>query len=171
MFTGIGTVATVRRRLRAQRKHSADLLEHLRLIVRTHQVCYEIWPVWSTSEGVRTQKGFELLLCGVNGHVVHEGRGLHAVPYCEHCAQTYSELREITEWILQLRKPPSRFQIHSFDCALHMAPPHRRHRSEIVISTTIFHPTDDKTCDRCLQEVRERLSKLGIHEDILYSPV
>ena len=176
MLTGTNTVATVRRRLRTQRKQSAGFLEHLRRITREHQVCYEIWPLWSTSKGVRTQKGFELLLCGVNGHVVHEGGGsLHPVPCCEHCAHTYSELREIAEWILRLNKPASRYEIHSFDCALHMAPPHRQYRSEIVITITVFHPHaytsgDHWSESECLKEVRERLSKLGIKEDVL-SPV
>jgi len=124
----------VRRRLQAQRKQRADHLDHLRLIVRRHQVCYEVWPVWSVSEGVRTQKSFELLLCGVNGDIICEGGGLHAVPCCQPCA----ELRKVAEWILHLKKPPSGYEIHSFDFALHMAPPHRHHRSEIVITTAIF---------------------------------
>ena len=176
MLTGPHAAATVRRRLREQRKHRPELVEHLRSIARQHQVCYEIWPVWSTAEGKRTQKGFELLLCGVNGHVIHEGNGVHAVPCCPHCAHTYSELREIAEWVLHLKKPPSGFEIRPFDRALHMAPPHRQHRSEIVITTAIFHRADripgDYRCEsECLKEVRERLSKLGIREDILYAPV
>ena len=176
MSTTLHGAASVRRRLRAQRKHGPALVEHLRLIARQHQVCYEIWPVWSTLGGKRTQRGFNLLLCGVNGHVVHEGNGSHAVFCCTHCANTYSELREIAEWVLDLRKPPSRFEIHSFDHAPHMAPPHRHHRSEIVLTTAIFHSADHKPGDygcesECLKEIRERLSKLGIREDVLYAPV
>ena len=175
MPASLHTAATVRRRLRAQRKHRPDLVEHLRLIARQHQVCYEIWPVWSTSAGKKTQKGFELFLCGVNGHVINEGNGVHAVPCCTHCAHTYSELREIAEWILDL-KTTSGFEIYSFDRALHMAPPHRHHRSEIVITIAIFHRADHKPGDygcesECLKEVRARLSKLGIREDVLYAPV
>lgn len=175
MTTNLHSVATVRRRLRAQRRHGPDRVERLRLIARQHQVCYEIWPVWSTVGGKRTQKGFELLLCGVNGHV-HEGNGLHAVPCCTHCARTYSELREIAEWTLALNKPPAGFEIYSFDHAPHMAPPHRHHRSEIVVTTGIFHSPDRKPGDyacesECMKEVRERLSKLGIREDVLYPPV
>jgi hypothetical protein len=149
-------------------------MERLRLIARQHQVCYEIWPAWSTLGGTRTQKGFDLLLCGVNGHVVHEGNSPHAVSCCTHCAHTYSELREIAEWVLDLKKAPSGFQIHSFDRAPHLAPPHRHHRSEIVVTTAIFHRADHNPGDcesECLKEIRERLSKLGIREDVLSAPV
>jgi hypothetical protein len=150
---------------------AAALVEHFRSVVREHQVCYEIWPVWSTAEGVRTQRGFELLLCGVNGHAFQEGGTLHAVPCCQQCAHTYSELREIAEWILHLKKPSSGHEIFAFDHALHLAPPHRQHRSEIVITTTVFHgnrTAGDERCEsECLKEVRTRLSKLGIPEDVL----
>jgi hypothetical protein len=176
MLTGANPGVTLPRRLPKEPKQSADLLEHLRLIARQHQVCYEIWPVWSTGEGETLQKGFVLLLCGVNGHVIREKGGLHSVPCCQHCAHTYSELHELAEWILHLRKQPSRYKIYPFDRALHMAPPHRHHRNEIVITTTILaapqgHKAEDYRCEsECLKEVRKRLSKLGIQEDVLYHP-
>jgi hypothetical protein len=177
MLTGSTATAPVRERAHAKtirRKQSAELLEHLRLIARQHEVCYEIWPLWSTSQGARTQKGFELLLCGVNGHMSHESGVLHAVSCCHHCAHTYSELREIAEWVLHMRRPPAGYEIYSFDRALHLAPPHRNHRSEIVITTAIFHSSNHKTgshhCEsECLKEVRARLSKLGIRDDTLFT--
>lgn len=177
MLTRSSATAPVRQRPQAKtvrRKQSADLLEHLRLIAREHQVCYEIWPLWSIGDGIRTQKGFELLLCGVNGHVFQQGGRLHAVPCCEHCAHTYSELREVAEWVLHMKKPPAGYEIYSFDCALHLAPPHRQHRSEIVITTAIFHRAEHKPGNydcksECLKEVRARLSKLGIREDVLFT--
>jgi len=54
-----------------------------------------------------------------------------------------------------------------------MAPPHRHHRSEIVITTAIFPFSWPQSKDygresECLKEVRERLTKLGIREDVLY---
>ena len=176
MSRSLNPAATGRRRLRTQHKHKPDLVEHLKFIVRQHQVCYEIWPAWSSLGGKRTQRGFDLLLCGVNGHVIHEGNGLHAVSCCTHCAHTYSELRELAEWVLDLKKPPSGFEIYSFDHAPHMAPPHRHRRREIVVTTAIFHSADHKPGDygcesECLREIRERLSKLGIREDVLYAPV
>jgi len=176
MFTGSNPAATVARRPAGASQTTDGLLDHLRLLARQHQVCYEIWPLCSTAQGARTQKGFELLLCGVNGHLVHERSGLHAVPCCRHCADTYSELREIAEWTLHFKKPPSRYEIQSFDCALHRAPPHRHHRDEIVITAAIFHPhghkAEDERCEsECLKEVRKRLARLGIQEDVLCPPV
>lgn len=174
MVTGSSAAAPARRQTKlAQGKRNAGLMEHLRLVARQHQVCYEIWPLWSTSQGVRTEKGFELLLCGVNGHVFSEGNTLHAVPCCEHCAHTYYELKEIAQWVLDMKKPPAA-EIYSFDRALHLAPPHRKHRSEIVMTTAIFHQSEHKPGDsdcesECLKEVRARLSKLGIREDVLFT--
>lgn len=173
MLTPTHTTAPARgqQAQRQRRKLGAEPLEHLRLIVREHQVCYEIWPVWSTSEGVRTQSGFELLLCGVNGHAIRAGGALHSVPCCQHCAHAYSELREIAEWVLHLKKRPSGQEILSFDCALHLAPPHRHYRSEIVITIAVFHTAGDERCEsECLKEVRTRLSQLGIPEDVLPTP-
>jgi len=176
MLTDLNPAVSLPRRQQETPKQGADLLKHLRLIVRQHQICYEIWPIWSTAEGISIQTGFELLLCGVNGHPISDGGGLHAVPCCQHCAQTYSKLREIAEWIRQLQLQPSRYNIHSFDCALHMAPPHRHYRSEIVISATIFNPDNPNPADyrcegKCLKEVRKGLSKLGIQEDVVYPPI
>ena len=174
MLRGSSATAPARQRTQpktVRRKQSADLFDHLRIIAREHQVCYEIWPLRSTSKGAMAQQGFELLLCGVNGHLFQEKYSLHAIPCCEHCAHTYSELREITEWVLDTKKPPAGYEIHSFDCALHLAPPHRNHRSEIVITTAIFYnsehrPGDHDRQNECLKEVRARLSKLGIREDV-----
>jgi hypothetical protein len=107
----------------------------------------------------------------VNGHLVHEGAGLHAVPCCQQCAHTYSELREIAEWIPHLPKPPSRYKIHFFDCALHNAAAPSSHRSEIVITTVVFHhghkAEDNGGESKYLKEVRKRLFRLGIRKDVL----
>lgn len=96
---------------------------------------------------------------------------MHAVPCCQQCAHTYSELRDIAEWVLHLKKAPSGHEILAFDCALHLAPAHRNHRSEIVITIAVFHgnyTAENERCEsECLQEVRTRLSKLGIQEDVL----
>jgi hypothetical protein len=145
-------------------KRSAEFIERLRLMVRQHRVCYEIWPLWSIAPRVRKGIGFELLLCGVNGHVIEEGGALHAVPSCEHCAQTFDELREIAEWALLLKRPPLAYDIQSFDHALHLAPPNRQNRNEIIITISVVHQTLSE--GDCLKEVRERLAMLGIREDV-----
>lgn len=144
-------------------------VERLKEIGRTHRICYEVWPEWSTKEGRKIQIGFELQLCGVNEHNAQNGK--HAVPGCPQCFHTYSELREIAEWVLPLEVRPSRYDIQGFDHSLHQAPPKRRRRSEVVVTIVIMHrndfnrPVDD--CEsRCLKEMRGRLKELGIHEDI-----
>ena len=146
----------------ARRKHSAEFIEQLRVIARQHQVCYEIWPVWSNSHGVRKEIGFELLLCGVNGHATQEGGVLHSVSWCQHCAHTFDELREIAQWVLFRKKAPLGCEIYSFDHALHVAPPNRQNRREIILTTIVLN-------QECLKDVRERLLLLGIREDVWYA--
>lgn len=177
MVTGSSATASAQQRQEAKSprgKQKVELIRHLRLIGHQHKVCYEIWPLWSISEGVRTRIGFEVSLCGVNGHLRREGGVLHAVAGCQHCALSYAELREIAEWIIPLKKPPLSYSVYSFDHALHVAPPNRQHRSEIIITTAIFDQAYHKQLDdcesECLKELRERLSNLGIREDVWYAP-
>lgn len=144
-------------------------IERFREIVSRHQVCYEVWPEWSTKEGRKIQIGFELQLCGVNEHTV-EG-GTHPVPGCQYCSRTYSQLREIAEWVLPVDERPSRYDIQAFDRALHQAPAKRKRRNEVIVTIIVMHrndfnrPVDD--CENlCLTEMRQRLSQLGIREDV-----
>lgn len=146
------------------------LMERLREIARRHEVCYEVCPEWSISEGRKIQIGFELELCGVNSHAVEDG-SRHPVPGCSYCFRTYHEMREVAEWILPREERPSRYEIQAFDRALHIAPARRQRRSEVVVTIVIMHRRDfnrpvDECESRCLQEMRERLSQLGIHEEI-----
>lgn len=171
MLVASNGITSVQRRTHLeipQRKEGADLIEHLRLIVRQHQVCFEIWPTWSMSGKVRIQKGFELLLCGVNDHGIREVGNFHALRSCENCAKTYDELRELADWVLLLETPLAH-QIYSFDHALHLGPPNRQHRSEIVLTTTVLFQCEQRNFRfglDCLKDVRGRLAKLGIHEDL-----
>ena len=150
-------------------QRAPTLAERLKEIARRHQTCYEVWPEWSTKDGQKLQIGFELQLCGVNEHAVPNGK--HPVPGCPQCFHTYSELREIAEWILPLEERPSRYDIQGFDHALHQAPSKRQRRSEVVVTVVIMHRSDfnrpvDDCESRCLREMREKLSRLGIREDI-----
>lgn len=142
--------------------------ERLREIARSHQVCYEVWPERSVSEGRAIRIGFELQLCGANTHS-RAGGPNHPVPGCEHCVRTYGELRQIAEWILPTEERPSRYEIGAFDHSLHIAPKKRKSRSEVVLTIHIMHrhdfnrPVDDCE-DRCLKEMQQRLRELGIVE-------
>ena len=150
-------------------QQAATLVERLKEIARTHQTCYEVWPEWSTKDGQKIQIGFELQLCGVNEHAGQNGN--HPVPGCPRCVHTYGELRQIAEWILPLEERPSCYDIQGFDRALHQAPSKRHGRSEVVVTIVIMHRSDfnrpvDDCESRCLREMREKLSGLGIREDI-----
>src|SRR4030095_743800 len=176
MATESNATASAQQRRKAKRppgKQTSELIRHLGLIARQHKVCYEVWPVWSSSEGVRVQTGFEVVLCGVNGHVRREGGVLHPVASCQHCALSYAALREIAEWIVPVKKPPLSYKIHSFDHMLHLGPPNRQYRSEIISTTAILdqayrNQQDCQSESECLKEVRERLFALGIREDVSY---
>lgn len=143
-------------------------IERLREIACRHQVCYEVWPERSVSEGRAIPIGFELQLCGANTHS-RAGGPNHPVPGCEHCVSTYGELRQIAEWILPMEERPSRYEIGAFDHSLHIAPPKRRRRNEVVVTIHIMHrhdfnrPVDDCE-DQCLKEMQQRLRELGIVE-------
>ena len=144
--------------------------ERLRQIVERHQVCYEVWPERSVAGERKIQIGFELQLCGTNSHLAAKGDH-QIVPGCEYCLSTYTELREIAEWILPRDERPSRYEIAGFDRALHIAPPSRRSRSEVVLTIHILHRSDfnrdvDDCENRCLKEMRVKLSALGIRERI-----
>jgi hypothetical protein len=140
--------------------------ERLQDIVERRQVCYEVAPEWSISDGRKTQIGFEMELCGISSNE----KCLHPVPGCPNCWRAYDEIREIAEWILPIEERPSRYEIQSFDRALHVAPSKRQRRNEVIVRIVIMHrsgfnrPLDD--CEnKCLQEMREKLKQLGIHED------
>ena len=154
-------------------EQSEPVVERLREIARRHQVCYEVWPERSVAEGRAIRIGFELQLCGTNTHISSDGP-THPVPGCAHCLRTYHELRQVTEWILPKEERPSRYGIQAFDHALHIAPPKRHCRSEVVVTIQIMHRHNfngavDDCQDRCLKEMRERLTQLGIHGDIWQS--
>lgn len=142
-------------------------LERLREIGRIHKVCYEVFPEWSTKDGQKLQIGFELELCGISSNE----KCLHPLPGCPYCWRAYDDIREIGEWILPPDDRPSRYEIQAFDRALHVAPAKRRRRNEVIVRIVIMHRSDfnrpiDDCENRCLREMRDRLSKLGIHEEI-----
>jgi hypothetical protein len=146
------------------------VLNRLQQIVQRHQVCYEVWPEWYMKDGRKQQIGFELQLCGIN-HGVSDGDAHHPVPGCPICFRTYSELREIAEWVLPIDERPSRYEAQAFDHTLHTASTKRFRRSEVVVTIVIMHRSDfnrpvDDCESRCLKEMRQRLSQLGIREEI-----
>jgi hypothetical protein len=148
---------------------SVKQLERLRQIVERHRVCYEVWPERSVADGQKIVIGFELQLCGTNSHVATKGE--QPVPGCKYCCETYEDLRQIADWILPTEERPSRYEIAAFDRSLHVAPRHRHSRSEVVLTVHILHRSDfnrdvDDCENRCLREMRQKLTELGIRQDI-----
>ena len=144
-----------------------SLVTRLKEMAHIHQVCYEVAPEWSISEGRKVQIGFELDLCGISSNE----KCLHPVAGCPYCYRAYDEIREIAEWILPDEERPSRYEIQAFDRSLHMAPANRRRRMEVVVRIVIMHRRDfnrpvDDCEDRCLKEMRGKLVQLGLHEGI-----
>lgn len=153
----------------ASTAESAPQLERLRQIVEKHQICYEVWPERSVAGGRKIVIGFELQLCGTNSHVA--AKCGQPVPGCKYCSETYEDLRQIADWILPKEERPSRYEISAFDRALHIAPRQRRSRAEVVLTVHILHRSDfnrevDDCENRCLKEMRQRLSQLGIRQDM-----
>ena len=145
--------------------------ERLREIVRRHEVCYEVSPEWAAASGAKTQVGYRLELCGVNGHDDEAG-GEHPTPGCPRCRRTYDDLRKVAGWVMPKEEDrTSRYEVEAFDRAWHVAPTHRRSRNEIVLAIKVLHrrgvnePADE--CElRCLREMRGRLAELGVAEGV-----
>ncbi|MCM3902374.1 MAG: hypothetical protein ND866_11760 [Pyrinomonadaceae bacterium] len=141
--------------------------EALQDVVLRHQVSYEVWQEWSRCGGRARQIGYCVSICGVNDRVDCV-RG-HHVPGCPHCGLTYDEIRKIAEWITLKEQPDCRFQIEPFDRAWHIAPTQRGLRNEIIVNIQILrsHNVDgpvSESQERCLNEVRVELNKLGVRE-------
>ena len=148
------------------------IAEALENVILRHQVCYEVWP--QSGCGARARRiGYCVNLCGVNDQVGCV-RG-HHVPGCPHCSLTYGELRKIAEWITLTAPPDCRFHIESFDRAWHIAPKQRWSRNEILVTLKILRsdnvdrPVTDSQ-ERCLNELRAELKKLGVHEGVWPAP-
>lgn len=170
MFPNSNSMTTSREVISPINTTSEALLTHLREIVRQHQVCYEVWPEWYMKDGSKIKIGFELQLCGINSHLGSNGP-VHPVPGCPICFRTYSDLREIAEWVLPIDERPSRYEIQAFDHALHMVSAKRFKRKEVIVTIVIMHRYDfnrpvDECEKRCLKEMKERLKQLGIREDV-----
>ena len=142
-------------------------------IIMRHEVSYEVWPEWSGCGGRARRVGYCVSICGVN-EKADCVRG-HHVPGCLHCGLTYDEMRKIAEWITLKEQPDCRFEIEHFDRAFHIAPRQRWSRNEIVVTIKILHshnidlPVND-SLERCLNELRVELKKLGVREGVWQAP-
>ena len=142
---------------------SEATVERLRSLVEKHSVHFEARPEEQLVDGKIVKIGFDLELYGTHDH--GETR---LTPGCEHCAQTFTDLREIAEWIMPGDERPSRYEIERFDGALHLSPT-RKLLGEVVLTMKIVHrqgffqPIDE--CEqRCLAEMKKKLAELGARQ-------
>ena len=142
-------------------------------VVLRHRVSYEVWPEWSGCGGRARRIGYCVSICGVNDGVECV-RG-HHVPGCAHCGLTYDAIRKIAGWITLKEQLDCRFQIGPFDRAWHIAPRQRWSRNEIIVNLKILHSHNvdgpmDESQERCLNELRIELKKLGVREGVWQAP-
>lgn len=141
-------------------------LTDLRKLVQLHDVVYDVRThedavVRSLHEAAVVKTGFDLSLCGTHDH----GHST-MTPGCEHCVDTYGDLRKIAQWITPAEGRPSSYEIRPFDGGLHGVPSPRG-RLEVELRIQIGHrrgwdqPIDD--CERlCLKEMEAKLKELGV---------
>ena len=133
----------------------------LHLVVQTHQVCFESYPIWHVPRGGgKVAIGYELDLIGTHDKPAHPPK-----PGCDECRPVREALMLIARSILPADDRPSRYSIEPFDTAIHFSP-RRKMRKDVVLAIDIVHrgafdgPID--ACEtRCLREMKEKLKELG----------
>lgn len=132
-------------------------------LVKRHQVCWEVWPEYLMVGGKQQHVGFELELSGT-----HEPGTEHVSPGCPACRHVYRALLSIADSILPKDERPSRYEIGPYEQALRYSAV-RGNRPDVTLSVRILHrrgfdqPVDQ--CEmRCLEEMKQRLRRLGACE-------
>ncbi len=132
-------------------------------MVQRYQVCWEVWPESLIVGGKQQQVGLELELSGT-----HEPGTGHVSPGCPACHHVYSALLAIAGWILPKEERPSRYEVGPYEQALRYSAV-RGNRPDVTLSLKILHrrgfdqPVDQ--CElRCLEEMKQRLKRLGACE-------
>jgi hypothetical protein len=153
--------------------HEPTVPDALQAIVLRHQVSYEVWPEWSGCGGRARRIGYCISIGGVNDQVPCVSG--HHVPGCPHCGSTYDDIRKIAELITLKEHTDCRFQIEPFDRAFHIAPRQRWSRNEIIVTVKILHRHNvdgpvNESQERCLNELRAELRKLGVREGVWQAP-
>ena len=137
-----------------------ETVEELKGLVRSHQVCWEVFPEQIPVVEDRPRSiGFNLVMYGT-----HEPED-HPVPGCEKCQGIYRDLRKIAQWILPKDERPSRYEIEIFDSAIRYAPA-RGNRPDVQLTIQIMHRSEfDRPIDECevlcLNEMKTKLRKSG----------
>ena len=141
-----------------------DVSRHLRELVRQHQVCWEVWPVYLINRlGKQVQIGFELELTGTQPEHAPDPDGVE-------CVRVYEDLKQIADRIMPKEEDDTRLEVGSFDASIHYSAK-RKFRGEILLPIYILHWEGlDRPAGagepRCLDEMEERLKDLGASKDV-----
>jgi hypothetical protein len=140
-------------------------------LAKRYQVCWEVWPEYSTIGGQERQTGFELELSGIHGSATqHMGRG------CPGCRRIYSALHAVTEWVLPKQAEPSMYQIGPCEAALRYSAVRGSESNgtltvkiDVALKVKVFQLRGfDQSVGQCemrsLRETKEKLSELGTGE-------
>ena len=140
-----------------------ETIESLKALVQHHKICWEVFPEQiPVIEDKPLSVGFNLILHGAHS------REDHPVPGCEKCKRLYKDLRKIAKWIIPKVERKSRYEISLYDSAIGYSPT-RGNRPEVDLTIQIVHRSEfDKPVDecevQCLNEMKARLSELGVQE-------
>ena len=136
-------------------------INRLKTLVRKHDVYFQVWPEFLASNGNKIRVGVEVDLCGAI-----DTAEPHFCPGCPRCEQTYSDLREIAEWVQPDPVEGAITQILAFDHAIHLGRGSRaRPEVILVIHISNLHGFDggpDPSQDRYVHNLRGRLATIGI---------
>jgi hypothetical protein len=136
--------------------------QRLREIAAQHHVYYKIWPEQVPLKDHSLQEvGFRLELHG------EHAKESHPMPGCALCWEIYRGLREIAYWILPKEIRDSYYDLEAFDASLHYSHP-TKDLGSVQLGIDILHRSGfDRPVDacevRCLQEMEEKLKRLGVH--------
>lgn len=143
-------------------EHSTDgfdvrKAEAVRNLLRQHDACFEIWPLYEVVDGKFTRSGAELDLCAAPDH----GAG-HICPGCKDCRETYRLLQDVAKEAMSHLKPGCHEEVQAFDSAVHMSP-RRRFRPEVVLAIQITPDAHGaQAVEEDLAQLQSKLVDLGL---------
>lgn len=138
--------------------------EYIKLneLVKQYKVCFEVGPEYHVcAYRDKLQIGYNLYIIGTH----YEPKEV-PLPGCKECRKVHKHLKEIAEWVIPQEERDCRYEIRNFDNSIRYATK-RKHRKDIILTLKILHrerfdrPVD--SCEiLCLEEMKEKLKKLGV---------
>lgn len=140
----------------ASTEFSAGGADLIRKLLKEHDACFEILPMYDLIDGKIVRTGTEFDLCAAPDH-----GSRHMCPGCPECRQTYHLLEQAANQAIAATATGCREVIQAYDSALHMSP-RRRFRPEVVLAIQITGDGGTEMVDENTAELRQRLTSLGM---------